>query len=144
MGGTVPDGEATVLIVDDNADHCELVRVVGRRIAPGVTWRAVGDGQQALDYLSGQPPYDDRGQYPYPSLVLLDLMMPRMDGFGVLSRLQGPRWEKRVPIVVLTSSLNPVDEARANALGADAFYTKPAGFDGLAGLISDLVARWVN
>jgi len=144
MGGSAYDGAGAVLIVDDNPDHCVLMRAVGRRVAPRVALPAVSDGQEALDYLAGQPPYDDRDAHPYPSLILLDLMMPRVDGFEVLARLQGPEWERRVPIVVLTTSLNPVDEARARALGADDFFTKPAGLDALNSLLSDLLHRWLR
>ena len=138
------DDLPTVLIVDDNPDHCELLRVVGGRVAPGVIFPSVSDGQLALDYLAGQPPYDDRVRYPYPHLVLLDLMMPRVDGFAVLAKVQRSGQEERPPVVVLTSSLNPVDEARAMALGADAFHTKPAGFDEIGRLLERLVARWVT
>jgi CheY-like chemotaxis protein len=140
----VPDPATTVLVVDDNVDHTEFLRVAGGRVAPHLCLRAVYDGQQALDYLDGVPPFDDRTQHPYPSLVLLDLMMPILDGFGVLARLRNVTWEKPVPVVVLTTSSNPVDETRAMALGADAFHSKPAGVDDLGTLFQDIVGRWLS
>ena len=140
----MPDAASTVLIVDDNADHAELLRVAGMRVAPAVSFQAVVDGQQALDYLTGKEPFHDRALHPYPSLVLLDLMMPRLDGFGVLARLQGRQWANRVPIVVLTTSSNPVDEARAMALGADGFHSKPTGVDRVGALLRQIVARWLR
>lgn len=139
----MPDTAGTVLVVDDNVDHAELLRVAGERVAPDLSFQAVLDGQEALDYLDGIPPFHDRDLHPYPCLVLLDLMMPRLDGFGVLARLQNVRWDDPVPIVVLTTSLNPVDESRAMALGADAFHTKPAGVEGLGALFEDIVRRWL-
>jgi len=132
------------LVVDDNADHAELLRVAGGRVAPQLSFHAAFNGQEALDYLDGVSPFDDRTLHPYPSLVLLDLMMPRLDGFGVLARLQMRRGTNRVPVVVLTSSLNPVDESRALALGADAFYSKPAGVEGLEALFEGIVGRWLR
>ena len=140
----MPDPATTVLVVDDNVDHAEFLRVAGRRVAPHLSFRAVYDGQQALDYLDGVPPFDDRTQHPYPSLVLLDLMMPKLDGFGVLARLRNVTWENPVPVVVLTTSSNPVDESRALALGADAFHSKPAGVDDLGALFQDIVSRWLS
>ncbi len=140
----MPDPDSTVLIVDDNPDHAELLRVAGKRVVPGVSFQAVVDGQEALDYLAGEAPFDDRAQHPYPSLVLLDLMMPRLDGFGVLARLQGRQWVNRVPIVVLTTSSNPVDEARAMALGADGFHSKPTGVDRVGALLEEIVGRWLR
>ncbi len=140
----MPDTASTVLIVDDNDDHAELLRVAGQRVAPRLSFQAVVDGQEALDYLGGVEPFDDRARYPYPSLVLLDLMMPRLDGFGVLARLHGTEWTRRVPVVVLTTSSNPVDEARAMALGADAFHSKPAGVDLVAELLEGIVGRWLS
>ncbi len=138
------DSESTVLIVDDDDDHAELLRLAGARVAPRLSFQAVVDGQEALDYLDGVEPFDDRAQYPYPSLILLDLMMPRLDGFGVLARLHGAEWIRRVPIVVLTTSSNPVDEARAMALGADAFHSKPARVDRLGALLDGIVQRWLR
>ncbi len=138
------DPATTVLIVDDNVDHAEFLRVAGRRVAPDLSFRAVYDGQQALDYLDGVSPFDDRSQHPYPSLVLLDLMMPKLDGFGVLARLRNVTWENPVPVVVLTTSLNPGDETRALALGASAFHSKPAGIDDLGALFQDIVSRWLS
>lgn len=140
----MPDPDSTVLIVDDNPDHAELLRVAGMRVAPDLSFQAVVDGQEALDYLGGEAPFDDRVQHPYPSLVLLDLMMPRLDGFGVLAHLQGRQWVNRVPIVVLTTSSNPVDEARAMALGADGFHSKPTGVDRVGALLEEIVGRWLR
>ena len=140
----MPDPTRTVLVVDDNADHAVLLRVAGKRVAPQLSFRAVFNGQEALDYLDGVHPFDDRALHPYPSLVLLDLMMPRLDGFGVLARLQTHEWTNRVPVVVLTTSSNPLDEARAMALGADAFYSKRAGVDGLEALFEGIVGRWLT
>lgn len=139
----MPEPAATVLVVDDNADHSVLLRVTGKRVAPQLSFRAVGDGREALDYLDGVHPFDDRTRYPYPSLVLLDLMMPMLDGFAVLARLQSHEWVNRVPIVVLTTSSNPIDEIRAMDLGADAFHSKPAEVDGLGALFEEIVRRWL-
>lgn len=98
---------------------------------------------EAVAYLSGKAPYDDRSRTPFPALVILDLIMPRLDGFGVLDWTREQSGLEQLPVVVLTSSSNPGDEARAMSLGARAFLTKPADLDTLGDTVRDIVERWL-
>ena len=70
-------------------------------------------------------------------------MMPRVDGFAVLARLQTHPGAGLVPVVVLTTSPDPMDEDRAMGLGANAFHSKPAGLEGFGTLLEEIVDRWV-
>ena len=130
----------TVLVVEDNKDHALLIRIAARRPFPGLDIRVAGDGREGIAYLAGTPPFQDRRSHPLPDLVLLDLIMPDVDGFGVLEWMG--QHAKHVPVVVLSSSVNPGDEARALELGARAFHTKPADLDTLSETVREIVERF--
>ncbi len=138
------DGVGTVLVVEDNPDHALLIRIAVQRAAPELGVRVVGDGCKAVSYLDGAAPYEDREENPFPSLVLLDLLMPALDGFGVLDWMAGRPKIRDLPVVVLTSSASPGDEARALEHGAAAFYTKPASLDELGKTVRSIVERWLS
>jgi DNA-binding response OmpR family regulator len=139
-----PARPRTVLVVEDNPDHALLLRIAVERTMPDVAVRVVGDGVEAISYLEGVGPYADRGASPYPDLVMLDLVMPRLDGFGVLAWLRRRDVTAGPPVVVLTSSLNPEDEVRARSLGAADFLTKPSDLTRLSEQVRALVTRWVG
>lgn len=101
------------------------------------------DGQSAVDYLVGAPPYSDRLHYPLPGLLLLDLKMPRMDGFGVLAWLAERPEFQTLPVVVLSSSADDADMNRARQMGARDYFVKPHDFRRLRGIIREVVQRWL-
>ena len=101
------------------------------------------DGQEVLDYLAGEGPYSDRTRYPFPSLLLLDIKMPRLNGFDVLSWLQERPEFSQLPIVVLTTSNLDEDIKRAKELGADEYRVKPSGMKDLVELLRELQASWL-
>ena len=101
------------------------------------------DGQEAIDYLSGQAPYTDRARHPLPALLLLDLKMPRMTGFDVLAWLRRRPEFKQLPAVVLTSSPDEADRRRAEQLGAAQYLVKPQNVQDLLKLVQDLQAKWL-
>ena len=139
-----PARPRTVLVVEDNPDHAMLMRIALGRAAPQLEVKVVGDGLEAIAYLEGKGPHADRTVSPYPDLVMLDLIMPGLDGFGVLAWIRGQEGTNGLPVVVLTSSINPQDEARARRLGASDFQTKPSDLTRLGEQVRDLVARWVD
>ncbi len=104
---------------------------------------SVSDGQEAIDYLKGAAQFHNRFLYPLPSLLLLDLEMPGMDGFAVLEWLLTRSDLEALPVVVLSSSNQEADIKRAKALGADDYVVKPADFDGMRSMAKDLVAHWL-
>ena len=102
------------------------------------------DGQEAIDYLTGEGAYGDHAPNPAPALLLLDLKMPRMDGFEVLEWLdQRPDLEK-LPVVVLTSSAFESDVKKARQLGADDYRVKPPQFENLLQIVHELKDRWLE
>jgi CheY-like chemotaxis protein len=104
----------------------------------------VPDGVEALAYLQGQPPYEDRSKYPFPCLLLLDLKMPRMGGFDVLAWLQTQPSMEQLPVVVFSSSSYESDEREALALGADEYRVKPNAPDELVTVVKQLYGRCVG
>lgn len=112
----------TILIVDDDPDILQFVRV--NLELEGFTVTTAGDGREALDKVLASP----------PNLVLLDIMMPRMDGLTALRRLRSHPAASNTSVILLTARGLPEDRVRGLELGADDYITKP--FD-----VSELVAR---
>ncbi len=135
--------DRTVLVVEDNQDHALLVRIAARRVFPALDVRVAGDGEEGVAYLVGKAPFNERASHPFPHLVLLDLIMPRMGGFRVLEWMAENEMLDRVPVVVLTSSVNPGDEQRSLDLGASAFHTKPADLEELERIVRTVVEEWI-
>jgi len=114
-----------ILLVEDDPDDVALTRHAFQKARLANPMFVVRDGEEALEYLTGQGPYGDRERFPRPFLILLDLHMPKLNGFEVL------RWIKSQPelagirVVVLTSSQDQRDFRDASGLGADSYYRKP-------------------
>jgi len=140
----LPATDRVVLIVEDNADHALLLRMAVERLGEGLDVRVVRDGLEAIAYLKGEHAYADRVAHPFPELVLLDLIMPRLDGFGVLEWIQTSRELRSLPVVVLTSSISPADESRSRRLGARAFHTNPADLTELRSQVREILATWLG
>jgi CheY-like chemotaxis protein len=94
-------------------------------------------------YLSGTGIYQDRTQFPLPTVMLLDLNMPRMDGFEVLAWLQARPAFKRLMVIVLSASHQPADVAQAYDLGAKGYLVKPGKLDDLITLLGCL-DQWLG
>jgi CheY-like chemotaxis protein len=136
--------DATLLVVEDDQDHALLVRIAARRAFPLLDVRVAGDGREGIAYLAGTPPFQDRVSHPFPDLVLLDLLMPHVDGFEFLAWMGDRNLLDTLPVVVLTSSVNPGDQDRALALGAKAFHSKPASLDILNRIVREIVGEWIR
>jgi CheY-like chemotaxis protein len=114
-----------LLVEDEPSDAALIVRAFGRGVANSKVIR-LSDGDQVVSYLRGDPPYDERITYPMPSVILLDIKLPRRSGFEVIEWVRGqPRPLNRMMIVMLTSSRHQTDINRAYELGANSYLTKP-------------------
>jgi CheY-like chemotaxis protein len=114
-----------ILIAEDNEDHVFLLRRALKKGAVLNPIFVVIDGEEAIAYLKGEGRFADRYEYPLPGLLLLDLKMPKKDGFEVLQWIREQPFLKRLRVVVLTTSDNPADINRAYELGANSFMIKP-------------------
>jgi len=114
-----------ILVADDDADDAEEILLVLQNAGltnPVVT---VADGEEAVAYLQGEGQFADREKFPLPSILFLDLRMPRRDGLEVLEWLTLQPQLTNMLIVVLSGYDNPADVSRAYQLGAHTFLTKP-------------------
>ena len=119
----------TILLVEDNPDDEVLtVRELQKQhIVNEII--AVRDGVEALEYLFGTGQYARRDVCDFPTVVLLDLKLPKVDGLEVLRRIRADDRTKHLPVVVLTSSDDQRDVAESYRLGANSFVCKPVNFD---------------
>jgi CheY-like chemotaxis protein len=111
------------------------LRMEAKKAGVPFSIRLVGDGEQAIEYLSGEGKYTDRATYPFPKAILLDLKMPRRNGFEVLEWKEQQPELKSLPVVVWSSSNLEQDRRRALVLGAANYLCKPADYDGLIEII---------
>jgi len=138
------DGQHAVLLVEDNADDVELLQRALRKAAVSCPVQVVGDGDAAVDYLEGNGPYADRDAYPYPTLVLLDLKLPRRSGFEILEHVRAHQALKRTIIVVLTGSNQAEDIGRAYARGANSYLVKPIRPAHMERLVERVKEYWLD
>jgi CheY-like chemotaxis protein len=130
-------GEGPVLIVDDDPYDALLSEGVIQELHPRFPVQILASGEDLVAYLQGDDLYRDRSQYPLPGLVLLDLKMPKMDGFAVLEWLKGHPEHAEVPIVVLSGFVDMVEQVtRAYGQGAHAFLTKPVQLRDIQSILS--------
>jgi len=133
-----------ILLAKDNEDYAILFKRALDAAQIDASLQVVRDGQEAVDYLAGAEPFADRQKHPFPKLLLLDLKMPRMDGFEVLSAVRQRLGFTRLPVIVLTHSDNPADVRRAYELGATSYFRKPDSLEGLDEMIHVLHAYWLK
>jgi len=113
-----------ILHVEDDADEAFILRRAFLKADLAYEIHQVTDGEQAIAYLGGLAPFDQRGRHPLPQVILLDLKLPGKGGFEVLSWVRAQREFNGLPIIVLTSSDRPEDLRHAQALGATAYLNK--------------------
>jgi len=133
-----------ILLVEDRPDDVDLIRHAFDKVGIAAPLKVVQDGEEALAYLSGKGPYANRAEYPLPDLILLDLKMPKVDGFETLQWLREQPGFRTIPVIVLTSSEQVKDVNRAYELGANSFLVKPFDFTNLLALSETLKAYWLQ
>lgn len=134
----------TILHVEDDPNDVLLIARAFRKAGLSAQIHVVNDGEQALHYLGGNNSFAERERFPLPSLVLLDLKLPRKSGIEVLEWIRSQPGVKRIPVVMLTSSKQSVDINRAYELGVNAYLVKPVNFDGLVDLVKTLDSFWLR
>jgi len=134
----------SVLLAEDDPDDAFFMRRAFAHSALASRLFVVEDGLEAVNYLLGTDTYAERQTYPLPGLLLLDLKMPRMNGFEVLEWLQGRPEFKDLPIVVLSGSDLDCDAKKARELGADDYRVKSIDIAHLTKMLRELQARWLN
>ncbi len=133
----------TVLLVEDNPDD-ELLALRALRkngIEQGIS--VVRDGAEALDFLFGRGEYKDRTSEELPTVVLLDLNLPKLSGLEVLKQLRSREETRYLPVVLLTTSKEEQDMISGYSFGANSFICKPVDYDQFFEAIEQLGRYWL-
>ena len=132
------------MVAEDDSNDLLLLDIALTKANIHSSVRILRDGEEVKHYLEGVPPFDDRVAHPVPNLLLLDLKMPRLDGFTVLEwLLWNPELRPRF-VAVFTASDNPQDMRRARILGADFYLLKPQDPNELIRIIKALNDYWTT
>jgi len=130
-----------ILVVDDNEDDILLLQESLRGVSAVNLVHSARDGEEAMAYLRREGPY---AAAPRPGLVLLDINMPKMNGFEVLNKMKDDPRLRVIPVVILTTSNRDADIETAYSCGACSFVTKPVSFDRLKLMAGHFVCYWTT
>jgi len=121
----------TIMLVEDDPGHAFLIEKNLRRAGVKDPIIVLQNGREAVDYLAAECDRDDR-QGPLPFIILLDLNMPVLDGFGVIKAVKSQSRTSSIPIVVVTTTDNPREVEQCYELGCNIYITKPVDYDQFA------------
>jgi CheY-like chemotaxis protein len=128
----------TILIADDDEEDRILTRIVLQKSQIAHRYLMVEDGEELMDYLYRRGQYSDAASSPRPDLILLDLNMPRKNGWEALCEIKLDAHLRDIPIVILTGSKEYEDIYRSNNLGADSYLTKPITTESFGTVLKEL------
>jgi CheY-like chemotaxis protein len=132
-----------ILLVEDNPDDVELTRLAFDEAKIANQLAVVSDGAEALDYLFARGRFADRDPADLPSLVLLDLNLPKVDGREVLQAIRAHEATRSLPVVVLTTSTEPFDVEATYALGVNSYIQKPVDFEQFVWAVKQVGLYWL-
>ena len=135
--------DKTLLLVEDNPQDEMLTLRAMKKANIGNRIDVVRDGQQALDYLFREGEFAGRDGLELPTVVLLDINLPRLSGLEVLARLRADARTRLLPVVILTSSDEERDRLLSYANGANSFVRKPVDFSEFAAVVARLGVYWL-
>lgn len=133
-----------ILAVDDDVRECLLVKDAFQIIDVVDPIHTVHDGAEAIDYLEGNGKFADRDQFPFPSLLLLDLKMPGMNGFEFLAYIKKNPTLTVIPTIVFSASNDVGDVKNAYLLGANAYIVKGRTFDEICSQLKFIYGFWMR
>ncbi|MDB6125081.1 MAG: two-component system response regulator [Pedosphaera sp.] len=133
----------TILLAEDNEAEVFFFSRALRRMGITNPVQTVASGDTALAYLKGEGLFADRKKYPFPSLCLFDIKLPRMTGFEVLNAARKELHLTQLPIVIWSTSDSVKDHTEARALGASSFLVKPNILDGMEPTLAALFEQWL-
>ena len=133
-------GRKLILLVEDNVAEAALLHIALREHGVTADVRTAQDGAEALEILSSA---DGNGN-ALPSIVFLDLKMPKVSGLEVLKSVRSQEWTRTLPIVILSASLRAEDVRDAYLLGANSYIRKPVNFDEFSQAIKQILSYWLG
>ena len=132
-----------ILLVEDNPDDVELTRIAFEEAKIANRLTVVNDGAEALDYLFARGAYEGRDPHDLPSIVLLDLNLPKLDGREVLQAIRNNDATRSLPVVVLTTSAEPFAVEASYALGVNSYIQKPVDFERFVWAVKQVGLYWL-
>lgn len=133
----------TILIADDDADDRMFLEQALRQNGYTQVIRFVEDGEELMEYLRRDGRYVEKN-VPWPNLLILDLNMPRKNGFQALEEVKDDPALRRLPVIVMTTSSADEDVVKTYNLGVNSFVTKPFNFNRLVEMIGALKTYWMD
>ncbi|HZU43056.1 MAG TPA: response regulator [Terriglobales bacterium] len=134
-----------VLLIEDDPSDARLIQRAFDKAKLNIELTRLTNGDDAVAYLGGKPPYDNRALYPIPAVLLLDIKLPRRSGLEVLSWLRNQHYGlKRLPVIILTSSRHSIDVNRAYDLGVNSYLAKPESTSDLTRLAESFHSYWLQ
>jgi len=134
--------DGRILLIEDSADDEALILRALRKVNLTNAIDVVRDGAEALDYIFGSGPHEGRG-VAHPTVTLLDIKLPKVDGLEVLRRIREDPRTKQNPVVMLTSSNEQEDLVRSYSLGVNSYVRKPIEFGEFSKTVADLGLYWL-
>ena len=135
--------QKTILLVEDNPDDVLLTQRALKKNNISNELIIARDGVEALDYLFGTGAWQGRDPGVQPVVILLDLMLPRLDGMDVLRRIRASKLTSLLPVIILTTSREERDRLETYRLGANSFVRKPVDFEQFIEAVRQLGLYWL-
>ncbi|WP_206019700.1 response regulator [Runella sp. SP2] len=135
---------ALILVAEDDEDDQLFTKEAFEEARSYIDIRFVNDGLELLDYLKKRNKYAEPADAPRPSLILLDLNMPKMDGREALKEIKSDETLRSIPIVALTTSKAEQDVLKTYQLGVNSFITKPVTFTEFTEIARTLGHYWLD
>lgn len=137
------NNEIEILLVEDNPDDLEMTLRALRKANFANKIQVARDGAEALELILGGDTDAGRRMTGHPKLILLDLKLPKVDGFEVLKRLKTDPRTRMIPVVMLTSSQEQRDVIESYQLGVNSYIVKPVNFEGFVAAVGELGMYWL-
>jgi CheY-like chemotaxis protein len=142
--GSMNGSSRTILLVEDNPDDALFAKRAFSKVCPEASLVVARDGEAAVNYLAGAGEFQDRSRHPLPTMILLDLKLPRKSGLEVLEWIRSVSELKDMPVVVLSSSNQPQDVDRATELGVLSYHVKPVTNEAFLSLTRSICQLWAE
>ena len=139
-----PNEKLIVMVADDDPDDVLLLKQAFQRNGLTLPVHHCLNGNEAISYLRGEPPFNDRDKYPFPRVLITDLKMPKCSGFELLQWLSEHPHCSVIPTIVLSGSAEDSDVTRAFQLGANCYFQKPSSFEHLVTLVKLAHDYWTR
>jgi len=139
--GTI--GEVEILIVEDNANDAEMALRAFKKNNLANNIFIVGDGEEALDFIFAKSKFENRNNFKFPKIILLDLKLPKISGLEVLREIKSNEKTKIIPVIVMTSSNEEKDIIESYKLGVNSYIVKPVDFDKFVESVKGLGLYWL-